>query len=536
MKRRIARFLLAFATITTAYGVSVDAAQVKLRSPSPESKTKASADVDSEKAPASAKAASPAESDDASVLIAPNSLRGKTKKPREQDDRAERPVVPAAMRMVLEELAPTKRFGDARVLRAIARTPRADFAPKKLRDLAYRNAETPLEDGKRLEAPLDVAYLLDAVDIQPEDRVLIVDEGAGYVAAVACNLAGEVYAVGTDKKLARRAAVALKALKYGNLGFKEGALDSGWVAYSPYDKIVVAHGVDATPSGLVAQLKDGGKIVAPVGDAYYQTITVGEKRGDAISTTALFPVMLDMFAQNKADVKDDVKRGDWVTGGSFEVVDASPKRDDGNSNDTDSDLSASAPIININRAVAPVGWRGAFNVEVVSGNAYDGAKSCRFDNAIVYAEQRKKERNEARRLAATLPEDRRDKTLEYGDEIRAKQRENELKATLRQNFPLDGGSVRKIVVSGAVKAEQIERDASPNGIDAVRIVFLDKERKELGESTILRLNKETLDWTEFQQDETVPAKTKEATIEVGVLTGVGVVWFDSIQAKSKFER
>ena len=577
MKRRNAWCSIVFATIVATLGVQTDAAQVKLKPSTTArvSKTNSTDDaiateqgiersdsspkkndvrsaastktVGATKPTAKSTAKSttnatsksttaPSETDEASVLIAPNSLRGKTKKSRESDAQAERPVVPEAMRMVLEDLAPTKRFQDARVLRAIARTPRADFAPKKLRAEAYRNVEVPLENGKRLESPLDVAYLLDAADLQSEDRVLIVDEGVGYVAAVASGIVSEVYAVGVDKKLARRAAAVLKSLKYGNMALKEGALETGWSAYAPYDKIVVAHGVDSIPDELVAQLKDGGKIAAPVGDDYRQILTVVEKRGDETTVVPLFPVMLDCFESNRDNKKAGEKRAELVVGGSFEEFDVFPTGVNEAPKDVETEGSASASVINVKRAIAPVGWRDAFNVEVLSSAAYDGVRACRFDNAPVYAEQLKKERNEARRLAATLPEDRRDKTLEYGDGIRENQRVNELKSTLRQNFPLDGGSVRKIIVSGAYNAERVEREASPNGVDVVRIVFWNKERKELGASTVLGVDSETTDWTEFQQEETVPAKTKEATIEIGVLSGVGTVWLDLIQVKSKFDR
>lgn len=458
------------------------------------------------------------------VLIAPpENARDDAKQ------RKERPVVQEAMRMTLEELVPTKLLRDPRVLRAFARTPRVEFVPKKRRELAYLNTEVPLENGRALESPFDDAYLCEAISPEDSDRVLVVEPGAGYFTAALSELVGETYLVGIDKNLTRRAAPILKSLGYSNVYVRLGDLETGWLDQAPFDKIVVLCGVPEIPQGLIEQLKDGGKIVAPIGDSLRQTVTLGEKSGETMSFRPLAPVSLDM--EPSFDAKRKGIASIQLIGGDFETLDPAPSG--GQEESTIKPRDEASKIQFAPLRSTPTGWFDGRLFEIVEGDAFEGARSCLFDNAIVRAEQIKKEKKDARVQAATLPEERKNLT-EYGQAVRDKQLETELISQLRQRLPLDGAVVKKAIFSGAYRVERIM--SSDQGVVAARVLFYDKDRREIEARDVLKCSSTTAEWREFSEEIQVPFRAKSAVVVVGILDGIGTVRLDSLQIRNKADR
>lgn len=165
-------------------------------------------------------------------------------------------------------------FADAhpisgRVLDAMMRVPRHVFIPAIERDLAYENRPLPIGFGQTISQPYIVAFMTDLLMLAPGDRVLEVGTGCGYQTAVLAELGCEVYSVEIVEPLAAQAARTLSELGYAKtVHTRCGDGYQGWVEYAPYDAIIVTAGCNHVPSPLLAQLKPGGRMVLPIGEAY----------------------------------------------------------------------------------------------------------------------------------------------------------------------------------------------------------------------------------------------------------------------------
>ncbi|MBQ2848869.1 MAG: protein-L-isoaspartate(D-aspartate) O-methyltransferase, partial [Thermoguttaceae bacterium] len=153
--------------------------------------------------------------------------------------------------MTLEELIPTKELRNVRVLKAMARIPRAEFVTKEFREYAYQDAALPIGDGQTISAPFIVAYMTETLDPQPTDRVLEIGTGSGYQAAVLSCLVSEVYSIEIVKNLGRRAAETLKKLEYDNVFVRVGDGYQGWPEAAPFDKIIVTCSPEDVPQPLL---------------------------------------------------------------------------------------------------------------------------------------------------------------------------------------------------------------------------------------------------------------------------------------------
>lgn len=161
--------------------------------------------------------------------------------------------------MVASQLR-TNAVSDARVVKAMAETPREDFVPEASRDFAYLDKPVALADGRMVNLPMATGRLLTEAAIEPNDRVLLIGAATGYTAAVLSALAAEVVAVEEDAQLAATARTALAA--YPNVTVVEGPLKAGHAAGAPYDVLVIDGAVEQVPADLVSQLRVGGQAVS----------------------------------------------------------------------------------------------------------------------------------------------------------------------------------------------------------------------------------------------------------------------------------
>jgi len=176
---------------------------------------------------------------------------------------------PAAARMVDQQLRPHD-IVDPRVLAAMREVPRHRFVPPERAAEAYDDTPLPIGYGQTISQPYIVAYMTQALELEPGHRVLEIGTGSGYQAAVLARIAKEVYTIEIVPELAARAAGTLRELGYGHVHVREGDGYAGWPEHAPFDRIIVTAAPDHVPQPLVDQLAVGGRLVIPVGDVRQQ--------------------------------------------------------------------------------------------------------------------------------------------------------------------------------------------------------------------------------------------------------------------------
>ena len=152
------------------------------------------------------------------------------------------------------------------VLRAMKTVQRHRFVPDDLFDQAYADHPLPIGYGQTISQPYIVAWMTELLELKPGEKVLEIGTGSGYQAAILTELGGlEVYSIEIVPELAESAAARLSALGYSQVKVKQGDGYYGWEAYAPYDAIIITAAPDHLPAPLIAQLKEGGRLVIPIG-------------------------------------------------------------------------------------------------------------------------------------------------------------------------------------------------------------------------------------------------------------------------------
>ena len=184
-------------------------------------------------------------------------------------------------RMVEEQIR-ARGVQNGAVLRAMRKVPRHRFVPSAVAHLAYRDHPLPIGLDQTISQPFIVAYMTEAAEISPKERVLEVGTGSGYQAAILGELAREVYTIEIIPELGERARKTLDELGYKNVHVKIGNGYEGWAEHAPYDAIIVTAAPEEVPQALIDQLAVNGQMVIPVGTTNQEMMVIRRTRGGVI--------------------------------------------------------------------------------------------------------------------------------------------------------------------------------------------------------------------------------------------------------------
>jgi len=309
---------------------------------------------------------------------------------------------------------------NARVIDAMAATPRHEFVPVNLRNKAYLDMSLPIGDQQTISAPFIVSFMTEALDPQRSDKVLEIGTGSGYQAAVLSPLVKQVFTIEIVESLGNRARATLKRLKYDNVLAKVGDGFKGWPQYAPFDKIIVTCSPERVPQPLVQQLREGGLMVIPVGERYQQTMYILRKKNGKMQAEALRPTLFVPMtgnAEENRQVKPDPLKP-VLFNGDFELT----KED--------------YPFV--------IGWYYQRNVEPVDDDtAAQGRRHAMFSNE---------------KLGKS--------------------------AHMLQGFPIDGRVIGGLQFAAQVKLQDVRSGNSRDKVPLFLFVFYDENRKEVGTGVV----------------------------------------------------
>jgi protein-L-isoaspartate(D-aspartate) O-methyltransferase len=192
-------------------------------------------------------------------------------------------------RMVKQQLK-ARAIKDERVLAAMAKVPREEFLPMDARADAYEDGPLPIGYDQTISQPYIVAFMTEQLEPKPSDRVLEIGSGSGYQAAILAELVADVYTIEIVEPLAKNAEATLHRLGYRNVHIKVGDGYKGWPEAAPFDAITVTCAPEKVPQPLADQLKDGGRMVIPVGERFAQQLYLLEKKNGQLKESATLPV------------------------------------------------------------------------------------------------------------------------------------------------------------------------------------------------------------------------------------------------------
>lgn len=187
-------------------------------------------------------------------------------------------------RMVEEQLIP-RGIKNSSVLEAFLKIERHKFMPEAARESAYADYPVSIGEGQTISQPYIVALMTEYLDLSGKEKVLEIGTGSGYQTAILAELSFQVYSIERLESLSRKAEAVLIESGYTNISLKVGDGTLGWQEFSPFDRIIAAAAGSKIPFPLTEQLKEGGKLILPLGESQSQVLTLVEKKNGGLDST-----------------------------------------------------------------------------------------------------------------------------------------------------------------------------------------------------------------------------------------------------------
>jgi protein-L-isoaspartate(D-aspartate) O-methyltransferase len=197
----------------------------------------------------------------------------------------------ALRKKMVEEQLQQRGIASKRVLDAMGKVERHRFVPDELRDQAYEDHPLPIGEGQTISQPYIVAFMTETLNIKETDRILEIGTGSGYQAAILGELGKEVYTIEIVPSLAQKSGSLLQRLGYKNVFVKMGDGYLGWPDHAPFDVIIVTCSPSHVPKALQDQLKEGGRMIIPVGEKFTQELVLLKKKSGKMSSQSRMPVL-----------------------------------------------------------------------------------------------------------------------------------------------------------------------------------------------------------------------------------------------------
>ena len=192
-------------------------------------------------------------------------------------------------RMVREQVV-ARGINDQKVIHAMLSVPRHLFVPANYERMAYEDRPLPIGEGQTISQPYIVALMTETLDLNKNMRVLEIGTGSGYQAAILAKIVREVYTIEIIESLGEKAENLLSDLGYDNVHVKIGDGYKGWPAKAPFDAIIVTCAPTDIPQPLKEQLKEGGRMIIPVGGSIVQELALLEKKKGKLEKKVVAPV------------------------------------------------------------------------------------------------------------------------------------------------------------------------------------------------------------------------------------------------------
>lgn len=186
------------------------------------------------------------------------------------------------------------------ILNTFREVKRHNFVQDNYIDQSYDDRPLPIGHGQTISQPYIVAYMTEVIEPDSNDVVLEIGTGSGYQAAILSKIVAEVYTIEIIPELANSAGNRLERLDYENVTVKNADGYYGWKEHAPFDAIVVTAAAEYIPPPLIEQLKNGGKMIIPVGSPFLtQQLTLVKKENDETTTKSIMPVRFVPFRRSE---------------------------------------------------------------------------------------------------------------------------------------------------------------------------------------------------------------------------------------------
>ncbi|GHT44506.1 hypothetical protein FACS189454_02100 [Planctomycetales bacterium] len=388
------------------------------------------------------------------------------------------PVIEPAKQMVENFLLPQDGLKNPAVIDVMKRIPRHRFVLPEHQQAAYWDQAIAIGNAQTISPPYIVAYMTEQLDPKPTDKVLEIGTGSGYQAAVLSLLVDQVYSIEIVEPLGKRAETLLKQLGCDNVRVRIGDGYKGWKQVAPFDSIIVTCSPESVPQPLIDQLKEGGRMIIPVGERHQQAFYLCKKINGKLvkerQSQVLFVPMTGEAEDQRQDKSDDGAKPQLV-GGDFKVIqkDGSPK-----------------------------GWHYARGVTFIEADKKFG------DVQIV--------RFTKRRLAQNQNQN-------PPDQVSLSQ--------MLQGFAVDGRAVKMLNIEYFLRGKDVVATYGPVMTPTAVLTLFNENREQVAELPLGRCVG-TFGWKKVSYDFPIPPETREAVLLIGLPIASGQIDIRNIAVKN----